>query len=65
MTRAFARRLGLVDESGWPRQANVRRTTVRGVVEGASEQVPLMAFTYQLRGTAPHMCGGHIHTFQP
>jgi hypothetical protein len=50
VARSLARQLGLVDESGWPRQAGTRSTTVRGVVEGASERVPLMSLTYLLRG---------------
>ncbi len=48
--RSMGHQLGLVDESGRPRQARARTTTVRGVVEGASEEVPLMSLTYELRG---------------
>ena len=48
--RDFAARLGLVDASGRPKQSSVRLTTVRGVVAGASEQIPLMALSYELRG---------------
>ena len=51
--RDFAARLGLVDAAGRPRQASVRLTTVRGVVAGASEQIPLMALSYELRGGSP------------
>lgn len=50
ITRSFAARLQLVDENGRPRQSNVRMTTVRGAVAGASEQVPLMSLSYELRG---------------
>ncbi|CAK0787452.1 hypothetical protein CVIRNUC_010672 [Coccomyxa viridis] len=56
--RDFAARLGLVDASGRPRQASVRLTTVRGVVAGASEQIPLMALSYELRGKKMHITAG-------
>lgn len=46
----LAKQLGLVDQSGWPTQAGRRTTTVRGVVAGATEKVPLMNLTYELRG---------------
>ncbi len=48
--RDLARQLGLVDEAGWPTQAGTRTTTVHGVVAGASERIPLMNLTYELRG---------------
>ena len=50
VTRAFAARLQLVDETGRPKQSSVRLATVCGVVAGASEQVPLMSLSYELRG---------------
>lgn len=46
----LAKQLGLVDQSGWPTQAGRRTTTVRGVVAGATEKVPLMNHFYELRG---------------
>jgi hypothetical protein len=46
----LAKQLGLVDQSGWPTQAGGRTTTVRGVVAGATEKVPLMNLTYELQG---------------
>ena len=50
ITRPFAARLQLVDENGRPKQSTVRVATVVGVVAGASEQVPLMSLSYELRG---------------
>ncbi len=50
ITRPFAERLQLVDENGRPKQSSVRVTTVVGVVAGASEQIPLMSLSYELRG---------------
>ena len=46
----FARRLGLLDERGLPRQARVRHVSVHGAVAGAAERIPLMTLTYELRG---------------
>ena len=67
--RDFAARLGLVDASGRPRQASVRLTTVRGVVAGASEQIPLMALSYELRGGSPSSAASaqlqHEHAKRP
>lgn len=51
ITRPYAARLQLVDDSGRPKQPHVRLTTVVGVVAGASEQIPLMSLSYELRGT--------------
>ena len=66
--RDFAARLGLVDACGRPRQSSVRLTTVRGVVAGASEQIPLMALSYELRG-GPHSRAAsaqmHRHALPP
>ncbi len=57
ITRTFAARLQLVDETGRPKQSTVRVATVVGVVAGASEQVPLMSLSYVLRGVLLPMVG--------
>jgi hypothetical protein len=54
----FARRLGLLDAAGLPKQARVRYTSVRGVVAGAMERIPLMTLTYELRGVRKTVTAG-------
>ncbi|KAK9909778.1 hypothetical protein WJX75_007368 [Coccomyxa subellipsoidea] len=54
----LAKQLDLVDQSGWPTQAGGRTTTVRGVVAGATEKVPLMNLTYELQGKKMHVTVG-------
>ena len=54
----FARRLGLLDVRGLPRQARVRYQTVRGVVAGATERIPLMTLPYELRGVRKTVTAG-------
>ena len=50
ITAAFARRLGLLDAAGRPKEARQRTVTVHGVVANAAERIPLMTLTYELRG---------------
>ena len=50
ITAAYARRLGLLDAAGRPKQAWQRKTTVHGVVANATDSIYLMTLTYELRG---------------
>ncbi|KAK9844059.1 hypothetical protein WJX81_003138 [Elliptochloris bilobata] len=58
ITAPFAARLGLVDASGWPRQAHVRTMSVHGVVAGAMEKIPQMTLTYEIKGKKMHITAG-------
>ncbi|KAK9816912.1 hypothetical protein WJX72_007010 [[Myrmecia] bisecta] len=58
ITVYFARRLGLVDAAGMPRESGSRTIQVQGVVAGASERVHTMHITYILKGKKIHCIAG-------
>lgn len=50
ITQRFAARLGLLNAQGQPLEGTTRTISMRGVVAGASERVPIMSFTYRIKG---------------
>lgn len=50
ISKGLAGRLGLLDARGMPMGGNGRTFPVHGVVAGASERIPVISFTYRIKG---------------